>query len=263
MYFAQLVIGAVVADGLTSVAVFTVGQYVASLIMAPQRGVAAAAIAPLSQAWKDKDENRIKRIYQRSATNQLVFAVGVYILIAINFRDAILFFRLPRAYLGSEIVFMLIGLNRVFDMGTGLNTQIIGTSKYWRFDFLTGMILVTLTIPLNYLLAKRYGIVGPAIADLATFSVYNTIRCIFLYRKLKFQPFGYGTLYTIVTGITLYAGCRWLFGSHSGLLWIILRSCVFAALYGGTVLVLRLSEDVLPVWHTILKRLGRYSDGTR
>lgn len=263
MYFAQLVIGAVVAGGLTPVAVFTVGQFIASLITAPQRAVAAAAIAPLSQAWKDKDHPRIERIYRRSVTNLLIAGVGLFVLIAINFRDGILFFGLPKVYLGGEIVFLLIGLNRVIDMGTGLNTQIIGTSVDWRFDFKTGMILVVMTIPLNYLLAKQLGIVGPAIADLATFSIYNGIRCIFLYRKYGFQPFGRGTIYTIATGVLLYAGCRWLFGAHTGLLWMIIRSCVFVALYGGAVLLLRLSEDVLPVWRTILKRVGWRGDGTR
>jgi O-antigen/teichoic acid export membrane protein len=263
MYFAQLVIAAVVAGGLTPVAVFTMGQFVASLITAPQRGVAAAAIAPLSQAWRDKNHARIERIYRRSATNLLIFGVGIFVLIAINFRDGILLFGLPKAYLAGESIFLLIGLNRVFDMGTGLNTQIIGTSVAWRFDFFTGMVLVTLTIPLNYILAKHYGIVGPAIADLATFSIYNTIRCIFLYRKYGFQPFGRGTLYTVITGAVLYAACRWLFGAHSGLLWISIRSCFFAVLYGGAVLALRLSEDVNPVWQTIRKRLGLRSDGTR
>ena len=263
MYFAQLVIAAVVAGGLTPVAVFTVGQFTASLVMAPLRGVAAAAIAPLSQAWKDKDHARIERIYRRSATNQLIFAVGIFVLIAINFRDGVLLFGLPKAYLGAETIFLIIGINRVVDMGTGLNTQIIGTSVHWRFDFFTGMILVTMTIPLNYLLARGLGIVGPAIADLVTFSIYNSIRCIFLYRKYGFQPFGRETLYTVAAGIVLYAGCRWLAGAQTGLLWMVIRSVVFTGLYGGIVLLFRLSEDVLPVWQTIGKRLGWRSDKTR
>jgi O-antigen/teichoic acid export membrane protein len=263
MFFAQPVIGAVVPGGLKAVAVFTLGQYIASLVMAPQRGVAAAAVAHLSQAWKDDDRERIKRIYQRSAINQLIFAIGMFILIAINFHDAILFFGLKNEYLGAEVVFLLIGLNRVIDMGTGLNTQIIGTSNHWRFDFFTGMILVVMTIPLNYVLAKQLGIVGPAIADLGTFSVYNGIRCIFLYRKYGFQPFGRGTFYTLGAGIVLYIGCRWLFGAGTGLLWMVIRSFVFVALYGGTVLLLRLSEDVLPIWNTIRKRLGWRGEGTR
>ena len=263
MFFAQLVIAAVVKGGLIPVAVFTFGQLAASFVMAPQRGVAAAAVGHLAQAWKDKDHERIRRIYHRSAVNQLIIALAVYVLIAINFRDGVLFFGLKPDYLGGEIVFLLIGLNRVIDMGTGLNTQIIGTSVHWRFDFFTGMVLVLLTIPLNYLLTKSYGIIGPAIADLGTFAVYNGIRCVFLYRKYGFQPFGRGTFYSLIVAGALFAGCHWLFAAHSGLLWIIIRSVVFLVAYGAIVLLLRLSDDVQPVWETVKKRLGWRSDATR
>jgi O-antigen/teichoic acid export membrane protein len=263
MYYAALVIGAVVPGGLAAVAVFTIGQFTASLIMAPQRGVAAAAVASLSKAWKDKDHGRISRIYQRSSINQLIFAIGIYILIAMNFRDGIRFFGLPNAYLGAYSVFLIIGLNRVVDMGTGLNTQIIGTSVDWRFDFMTGMILVTMTVPLNYILAKKMGITGPAYADLATFSLYNAIRCVFLYRKYGFQPFNRGTIIAIVAGVALLLACHWLFGAMTGLLWMIIRSVVFVTLYGATVLLFRLSDDVLPIWDTVKKRLGIRSAATR
>ena len=67
-YFAAVVIASVVPGGLTAVGLFTMAQYVASLIQAPQRGVASAAIGPLSKAWKKKDYGRIGRIYRRSAT---------------------------------------------------------------------------------------------------------------------------------------------------------------------------------------------------
>jgi len=261
-YFAQPVIAAVVPGGLVAVAVFTIGQYIASLIMAPQRAVAAAAIGPLSAAWRDKDHGRIGRIYQRSALNQLLFAVGMYILIAINFRDAVLFFGLKPEYLAAEWIFLIIGLNRVIDMGTGLNTQIIGTSIHWRIDFITGMILVALTIPLNYILAKRYGMIGPAIADLITFSFYNVIRCVFLYKKFGLQPFSRRTPVILVIGAALYVLCTVAFGKYPGLVGMILRSTAFIVLYGTAVLAFRLSDDVIPVWHTILKRLGLRKEKT-
>jgi O-antigen/teichoic acid export membrane protein len=255
-FFPAIVIAAVVPHGAAAVAVFTWGQFIASLIMAPQRGVAAAAIAHLSKAWRDKDYGRINRIYSRSVINQLIFAVGMFILIALNFRDAILTLKLNRAYLGSEIIFIIVGFNRIIDMGTGLNTQILGTSTFWRFDFYTGMILVSLTIPLNYLLAREIGISGPAIADIITFGLYNTIRCIFLYRKFGMQPFTRHSLYTLLLGAAVYFICRMIFNDHQGFLWLVLRSLAIIALYGCGVLVLRLSDDIAPVWETVKKRLG-------
>ncbi len=160
----------------------------------------AAAIGPLSQAWKDKDYGRIDRIYRRSSISQLVFSVGIFVLLWLNFKDGVLTFRLNSQYLAAQSAFFFIGLARIVDMGTGVNTQIIATSTFWRFDFFTGLLLAALTLPLNYLLAKEVGMIGPAIADLATFAIYNCVRWAFLYRKFRMQPFTIQSLYTLLLG---------------------------------------------------------------
>ncbi len=64
--FDTLVIAAVMPNGLAYAGVYSLAQNIASLIQAPQRGVISASIGPLSQAWKDKDYDRIRQVYQRS-----------------------------------------------------------------------------------------------------------------------------------------------------------------------------------------------------
>jgi O-antigen/teichoic acid export membrane protein len=256
LFFAQIVIAAVVPGGLKYVGIYTLAQYIGSLIQAPQRGVIAASIGPLSQAWKDKDYGKIDRIYKRSSINQLIFSVGMFVLIWINFTDGVLTFHLKQDYLDARQAFFFIGLMRIIDMGTGVTNQIISTSTFWRFDFFTGITLTTLTLPLNYLLAKTIGFTGPAIADLVTFTIYNGIRWIFLFSKFNMQPFTKQTVYTLLLGVTAWWICQTLFAGHSGFWWIVVRSFVFIALYGAGVLFFRLSDDVLPVWNTVKKRLG-------
>lgn len=255
-YFAPIVIASVVPGGLKYVGIYTLGQYIASIIQAPQRGVIAAAIAPLSQAWKDKDYGRIERIYRRSSINQLIFSAGMFVLIWINFTDGVLTFHLKPDYLEAKNAFFFIGLIRIVDMGTGVTNQIIGTSTYWRFDFFTGVGLTVVTLPLNYLLAKSIGFTGPAIADLVTFTIYNFIRWVFLYRKFNMQPFDRRTIFTLLLALAVYFICHWLFGRYQGFGWLVLRSATFLLLYGAGVLLLRLSEDIAPLWETVKKRMG-------
>lgn len=255
LFFAQVIIAAVVPGGLTSVGLYTMAQFAGSLIQAPQRGLIAASIGPLSQAWKDKDYERIGRIYRRSSITQLVFSVGMFVILLINFRDGIVTFGFPRAYLGAQTTFMFIGMKLIVDMGTGMNSQIIITSTFWRFEFISGLILVTMTLPLNYWLAKKYGIAGPAIADFFTFTVYNTIRCIFLYRKFRLQPFTVHSIYTLLLGGAAYLICTLAFGNRYGLVWLFARSISFLAIYAAGVVALKLSEDIRPVWETIKKRI--------
>jgi len=111
-------------------------------------------------------------------------------------------------------------------------------------------------LPANYLLTKEFGAVGPAIADLITFSIYNFIRFLFLYRKFGMQPFTLKTVYTLLLALGGYLICYYLFRGYQGFGWLVLRSIIFMGLYGSGVLALRLSEDILPVWRTIRKRLG-------
>jgi len=258
-YFAQIVIAGLVAGGLTAVGIFQLAQFGASLIQAPQRGVSAASMGPLAQAWKRKDYGRIGRIYKRSSINQLLFGMGMFVLIWINYRDGIVVLHLNNDYLLGQWAFFFIGLARVIDLGTGVNSQIIYTSVHYRVEIISGVVLLTLTIPLNYWLAKEVGLTGPAIADFITFLLYNAIRCLFLYRRYKLQPFGKESVYGLLLALAGWVASGIGFGHLHGLIWMIIRSFLFLLIYGGGILVLRLSEDILPVWATVKKRFARLS----
>jgi O-antigen/teichoic acid export membrane protein len=255
--FDSLIIGAVMEDGLAFVAVYTLAQNISSLVQAPQRAIVSTSIAPLAEAWKNKDYPRINLIYHRSSINLLLFSVGMFILIWLNFTDGVLTFHLKKTFLDAQYVFFFIGLMRIIDLGSGVNSQIIGTSTFWRFDFITGMILLILTLPLNYVLTKHMGIIGPSIANLGALIIYNGIRYIFLLRKFNMQPFTIKTLYVLLLGLTAYFVVHILFHQYQGFGWIVLRSITFMAIYGTGAIMLKLSPDILPVLDTLKKKILR------
>jgi O-antigen/teichoic acid export membrane protein len=242
--------------GLTKVGIYTMPQYMASIVQAPQRGIIAASIPHLSRAWKEKDRDRIQRIYQRSSINQLIFACGLYILIVINYIDAVYTFQLRESFLDGFYVFLLLGAAKIVDMGTGVNAQIIGTSTYWRFELISGIILLSLIIPLNYFLTKQYDIIGPGIANLVSMTIYNVIRLIFLWKKFNLFPFTKQTIYTLLLAAICFAICYFSFSNLHGLVGLFARSITFCLLYGAGVIYLKLTPDILPVWMTIKKRIG-------
>jgi len=254
--FDSLVIGAVLTNALAKLAVYSVAQNVASIIQAPQRGIIGASIGHLSKAWKNKNLETIQRIYQRSSINQLIFSCGLYVLIVVNFIDAVNAFHLKESYLNGFYVFLLLGATKIVDMGTGVNSQIIGTSTYWRFELISGIILLSVMLPLNYVLTKNYDIVGTASAGLISISIYNLVRIIFLWRKFKLFPFNSKTVYTILFAATCFAICYFLFRNSHGFGGLVLRSVFFCILYGLGQIYLHLSPDVIPVWNAIKKRIG-------
>ena len=255
--FDTIVIAAVLKNGLAFVAIYSLAQNMASLIQAPQRGIISSSIAALSQAWKDKDYGRILRIYKQSSINQLIFAVGMFALIWLNFSDGVFTFHLQDGYLNARWIFFFIGLMRIVDMGTGVNAQIIATSTLWKFEFYTGVTLLLFTLPLNYILTKYYyGAVGPAIANLFTFTIYNAFRFWYLKKKFNMQPFTKASFYAILLGIVAFYICYSLFNQYTGFWWLVIRSSCFLVIYISGTLWLKLSSDIIPVWKSLQKKAG-------
>jgi hypothetical protein len=158
--------------------------------------------------------------------------------------------------LQAQYVFLFIGLTRIIDMGTGLNSQIIGTSTFWRFEFVSGLILLLLLMPLTYVLTRHLGVIGPGISNLVAFTVYNGIRFGFLLRKFNMQPFTRETGLAILAAAVCFAVCYFLFQDQSGLLWIALRSLTYITLFMLLIVYLKLTPDLMPVLATVRRRLG-------
>lgn len=241
--------------GSSAAGIYALGNVVAGLVQAPQRGAVAASIPVLSKAWKDKDMDKIATIYQRSGINLLIASLGIFLIVWLNYSDAVHVFHLKEGYLASEWIFFFLGLAKVVDLGTGVNSTIIGTSIHWRFELISGMVLVALIIPLNYLLVKKYGIIGAGYSNLISFTIYNTIRIIFLRKKFNMHPFSLKTIYAILCASVCYLICFFLFQSFHGFLFLALKSIFFIGIYLFSILYFKLSPDFIPVWITIKKRL--------
>jgi O-antigen/teichoic acid export membrane protein len=254
--FDTLVIASVLDDGLNKAGIYGLAQIMTSVIQAPQRGIVAASVAQISRAWKEKNRALLQRIYQRSSINMLIFASFLFALIALNYKEAVVTFGLKDSYLLGYSPFIFLGLCRIVDQGTGVNAQIIGTSVYWKFELISGVVLLIVILPLTYILTRQYDILGPAVAAFVSTIIYNTVRIVFLWKKFKLFPFTVQSLYTLVLAAACYMACYFLCNGIHGLGGLVARSALFILLFGSGVLYLRLSPDVIPVWHTIKKRLG-------
>ncbi len=241
--------------GLDVAGVFGFATIITSIIQAPQRGIVSASISHLSKAWKENNIALLQRIYQRSSINLLIFACGIFLLIWMNFSDAVSTFNLDPKYQTAIWVFFILGITRIIDMGTGVNSQMLITSNHWRFELLSGVVLLALMLPLTYFLAREIGILGPAIATLISVTIYNTIRIVFLWKQHRLIPFSSKTIYTLLLAAACYSVCYFSLSSLHGIGGMFLRSLVFILLYATGTAYLKLSPDIDPVINAIKKRL--------
>jgi O-antigen/teichoic acid export membrane protein len=221
---------------------------------APNRSLISITIPILSRHWKDKNLKEIERIYKRSSINLLSFSLFMFGLILLNFIPAIKFFNINESYLDGKNVFIILGAVTVIELGTGVNGQIIGTSSFFRFELWTSILLTSLIIPLSYFLTVKYGLIGPAIANLVSFTIYNAVRYFFLLNKFNMQPFSFKTIEVLLIATVSFMVMHFLFAGKEGLLFLIVRSALFSILFIVAVYVRNISPDVKPVFESLRKR---------
>jgi O-antigen/teichoic acid export membrane protein len=255
LYIDSIFIGSISKDGLKDVAVYTIAGFIANTIMVPQRSIVAATLPVLSRSWKDKNLKEIQRLYSRSSINLLIIALTVFFTIWLSLSDIFDVLKFDDAYKAGINSVLLLSIGRIIEAGTGINGQIITTSNHWRYEVFAGMVLLGLMMPLNYILIKKYGINGAAIANLISMTVYNCIRIIVIWKKFNMQPFSVKTIFAVVMPVALYFACFYLMGGLSGWIGIFVKSAVFLSVNTILVLALKLSPDITAVYKSGLARL--------
>jgi O-antigen/teichoic acid export membrane protein len=180
--------------GLSDASIFAIATYVSAILEIPQRSLNSISIPILAKAWKEKDFDNIKHIYHKSVSNLLAVGLLLFGLIWLNIQNLVSFLnwishKQGGGYDALVNLAFIMGLAKLIDLGTGVNSQIIGTSNYWKFDFLTNVLFVIVSIPLNYYLIQHYDLIGLAYSNLIAYTLYNSVRFSFLYFKFNLQPY--------------------------------------------------------------------------
>ncbi|HYJ63613.1 MAG TPA: polysaccharide biosynthesis C-terminal domain-containing protein [Parafilimonas sp.] len=244
--------------GLAATGIYSLAAYTANFIEVPQRSIISISTGVLSRAWKDKNFAQINHVYHRSSINMLLLSIFIFGNVWLNVAQGISVLHVQDAYLAGLSVVFILGIAKIIDAGTGVNSVIIITSTFWKFEFWSGIVLLSLRIPLAYILIQRYGIIGPAYAELISQVVYNFIRYEFLRRRFKMQPFNLETLYTVLLGVAATAATYFLFYGINGWLGIILRSALFSGILIGGIFLLKLTPDAMQLVDVAKSRIRNW-----
>ena len=243
------------AGGLSDANVFSYGSYMISIMEVPQRSINAIATPIIAQAWKDKDKAAIETLYHKTSLNLLVVGLAIWGLIYLNMNSAVAY--LGKEYAPMKTVFIIMGIAKLIDLGTGANAQILLLSKYWRFDFYTNTVYVLISLPLNYYLIHKLNIYGPAWANLIALTIFNTIRFIYIWQFFRIQPFTKHTVYAIGIAAACIIAVSFIPTFVNIYVDVIIRSAIFTGLYAGFVLLVNVSPDVTALYQNALLRLKK------
>jgi O-antigen/teichoic acid export membrane protein len=142
--------------------------------------------------WQKKEMKNINALYKENTNLQLFLGLYVFIFLSIFAEKVIDIF--GQEYQVGAVALIILCLGNLVNLGTGICGGIIFLSKYYRFDLYTRGALVLLTIVTNMVFIPRLGLNGAAIATALSLSLYNIFKVLFVYWKLKMQPYSLQTL---------------------------------------------------------------------
>ena len=244
--------------GQAEVGIFAVAVLMASLIEIPRKSLTQMTAPLLAQSLQFNDLRRAETLHQKAAINQFVLAMLLFLGIWCNLDDIFSLMAKGESYRRGTWVVLFIALAKLIDIASGLSSEIIGYSKFFRVGTLMVGVLALLTWAFNRWLIPLYGISGAAAATALTLLVYSIIRAVFVWWKFSIVPFTPRTLLVVGLGLLTFL-IGWLTpavgsGPAGAVLTILLRSTFMTLVYAGLAWRLNISEEFNALAAGILRR---------
>ena len=246
--------------GLSDTGIFAIATYVSAILEIPQRSLNSITVPILAESWKNKDMANIQHIYHTSVSNLLVIGLLLFGLIWLNIENLVAFLNWISQKEGgggydalTKLIFIL-GLAKLIDLGTGVNSQIIGTSNYWKFDFYTNLLYIILSLPLNYFLIKNYGLEGLAYSNLIALTLYNSVRFVFLNKKFNLQPYTWRHGLFLFSSIVLMLLVHLIPITSNFVTNILIQSLAFGIAFYGLAYWINPAPEILSMFNSFFKK---------
>ena len=241
--------------GLNENAIYTTAFYIATVIEMPRRSISQIMSPLVSSNFKQGKNPEVKSLYRKSSINLLIIGVLLFLGIVSNLDS--LYFLIPKwqEFAPGKVVVILIGAAKIIDMVTGINSEIIVMSKYYKFNILAISLLAVFIITGNYYLIPAYGLAGAAMASLLSVFVFNLSKLIFIKVKFDMQPFSINTLKVFFLGAVVFLVVYAIPRNANPIVDILVRSSVITSIYSLAVIRLKISEEVNRLYDQILVRV--------
>lgn len=245
--------------GEKEVAYYSVAAFFGSVVLIPTKALTAASVATFSEALKEKKYDFLRIVYQKTTESQLVVTCGVSILLLCNLHN--LYALLDPSYAKGMYVVIFIVLAKILDTFIGQCGSILSDPKYYKVDFGMWFFLLVLISISTYLGIMYIGITGAALAMLFSFAVMNSIKVVFLWRRLQINIFYANSFKILLLFTMLFLLSFFIKPYFNFVIDGIIRSMVIGAIYVWAVFKYNLSADIVSMAHLLYNKYLKKGNG--
>ncbi len=226
---------------------YTIFLFMSNTIAIPMNSLNQIASPIVSDSIKNEDYGNIENIYKKTSLNSFIAGAFIFIVIWTILPDLLQIMPKNKEIKPYLFVFFFLGIAKLVDMLTSVNSYIIIYSKYYKYNLIFLIFLSVLNLILNYYLIQIYGITGAGIATMLSITLYNLLKLIFIKRKFNLFPFTKDTIVIIlIAAITFVAGI-FIPSSEIAILNLIYKTAIIVALYYILIKIFKLKADIIDI----------------
>lgn len=223
------------------------------IVIVPAKSLKSISIPVLAKAIGDKRMEEVATIYKKSSIILLI--VGGYIFTGVFCNLYSVYGFLPVEFSGSTMIVFFIGIAQLVDMLTGVNSEIISTSKYYKLNTYIVIIAIVTGFISNIIFIPIYGITGAAFATFLSVLLINLIRYILVWKIYGIQPFTSDTYKVILLLMVTIVLVSLIPNLNNSILNLIFKGLMITIIYLPIIYKLNVSKDINSMMDKYFRRL--------
>jgi O-antigen/teichoic acid export membrane protein len=229
---------------LEEVGKYSLPYFMAGLIEIPLGGMAAISGPLIAQHLKNNETSALNQLLKKASNTLFLSGSIIFVFLYAIFYDLTSLSNRPLAFKDGLAIFFIIGLAKIFDMATSLNTQTISYSKYYTYNLYLVIITAISNLFFTFFLTKKYGIVGTSLSILISVVIFNSLKFGVLILKMGINAFSLSTIKIAFLFCMQLLLAQGLTFSFSPLVNIALKTSLLAISFMGLIWLLKPSEDI-------------------
>jgi O-antigen/teichoic acid export membrane protein len=244
---------------LKQVAYYGLAFFIGSVIKVPARSISSISSPLIAKSFEENDMSNIQNIYSKTSINLLIIGGVIFLCVMLNIDDILQI--LPEKFSHGKYVVLFIGSAQLVNLVAGLHGLIMLHSSYYKSIIYFNVFLFIVTFVTNVIFIPKYGINGAALATFVSILTFNSVRMLYVYKKMNFHPFSIKTAIAVLMIAGIYFLISILpFTSASiisSLINIIIRCIIACSVVIVVVQYFKLSEDITLIVNKNIQKLTR------
>ena len=179
---------------LNDVGKYSLPYFMASLIEIPLGGIASISAPLIANHLKKNELSELDILLKKASNSLFLTGIIIFTILYAIFFDLTALSKKNEVFQNGLPIFVIIGLAKLFDMVTSLNTHTISYSKFYTFNLYFVIITAIFNVIFTFYFTLHFGIIGTAYSILFSTVLFNLLKFVAIKIKLNINPFSNSSL---------------------------------------------------------------------